>query len=381
MCYVPAPAGMDYHQLAPLISDGDIGCYSRPTTGNHILIGSEDPPCDTLEWVDDPDDYNTGFTHQWETQVMREAQRLDGLGIPGQTGGLVDLYDVSDDWIPIYDKSDLPGFYMAVGTSGNQFKNAPVAGRLMAELIDQVEAGTRPRRRPRPHPAPLHPPHVRRRLLQPPPLAQPGLVVLGDRVSRAVGDRGAKAFSAQTRLLWDACPGPEDLRLALRKAVLQPVRGIPGLAGDGGRTASRAGRPFGSSRGFAERAAAIGGGVFNPAGPRDVTMPARRCAVAAALAYALGCGGGAPPVPSDVSATWTTLPEYEIGSLHGERGSFERISAIGVSDDGTRIHVVDSSARGVSVWAPDGSPIFSVGGEGDGPGEFRGPPKRDPSET
>ena len=141
VCYVPAPAGMDYHQLAPLISDGDIGCYSRPTTGNHILIGSEDPPCDVLEWVDDPDDYNTNFTHQWETQVMREAQRLKGLGIPGQTGGLVDLYDVSDDWIPIYDKSDLPGFYMAVGTSGNQFKNAPVAGKLMAELIDKVEGG------------------------------------------------------------------------------------------------------------------------------------------------------------------------------------------------------------------------------------------------
>ena len=141
VCHVPAPADMDYHQIAPLISDGDIGCYSRPTTGNHILIGSEDPECDVLEWVDDPDDYNTGFTRQWETQVMREAQRVKGLGIPGQTGGLVDLYDVSDDWIPIYDKSDLPGFYMAVGTSGNQFKNAPVAGKLMAELIEQVEGG------------------------------------------------------------------------------------------------------------------------------------------------------------------------------------------------------------------------------------------------
>ena len=53
----------------------------------------------------------------------------------------MDLYDVSDDWIPIYDKSDLPGFYMAVGTSGNQFKNAPVAGRAVAELVDKVEAG------------------------------------------------------------------------------------------------------------------------------------------------------------------------------------------------------------------------------------------------
>jgi sarcosine oxidase subunit beta len=30
---------------------------------------------------------------------------------------------------------------MAIGTSGNQYKNAPVAGVMMAELIDKVEAG------------------------------------------------------------------------------------------------------------------------------------------------------------------------------------------------------------------------------------------------
>jgi sarcosine oxidase subunit beta len=49
------------------------------------------------------------------------------------------MYDASDDWIPIYDKSSLDGYYMAIGTSGNQFKNAGVAGRLMAELIDGCE--------------------------------------------------------------------------------------------------------------------------------------------------------------------------------------------------------------------------------------------------
>lgn len=141
VCYVPAPKEVEYEQVAPLVSDGDVGCYSRPTTGNHIVIGSEDPECDARAWVDDPDDYNANFTRQWETQVMREAQRIKGLGIPGQPSGVVDLYDVSDDWLPIYDKSDLPGFYMAVGTSGNQFKNAPVAGRAMAELVDAVEAG------------------------------------------------------------------------------------------------------------------------------------------------------------------------------------------------------------------------------------------------
>ena len=63
------------------------------------------------------------------------------MGIPNNVQGIADLYDASDDWIPIYDKSDLHGFYMAVGTSGNQFKNAPVAGMMMNALIDYDEAG------------------------------------------------------------------------------------------------------------------------------------------------------------------------------------------------------------------------------------------------
>jgi sarcosine oxidase subunit beta len=141
VAHVPSPAGMDYEAVGPLISDGDIGCYSRPEVGNHVLIGSEDPDCDTLEWVEDPDNYNKNFTAQWKTQVMREAQRIVDLPVPNTMKGIVDLYDCTDDWIPIYDKSDLPGFYMAVGTSGNQYKNAPVAGAMMAYLIEKVAAG------------------------------------------------------------------------------------------------------------------------------------------------------------------------------------------------------------------------------------------------
>ena len=141
VCHVPAPEGFDYNHLGAVMSDGDVGCYSRPEVGNHILIGSEDPECDTLEYIDDPDNYNTNFTEQWTTQAMREAQRISDLRIPNQPSGVVDLYDCSDDWIPIYDKSSLPGFYMAVGTSGNQYKNAPAVGVLMAELIGAVEAG------------------------------------------------------------------------------------------------------------------------------------------------------------------------------------------------------------------------------------------------
>ena len=137
---VPSPDGFDFEKDGYVFSDNDTSTYCRPELGNYVLVGSEDPTCDTREWVD-PDDYNTEFTEQWKVQVMRHAQRFPGTGIPNRTKGVVDLYDVTDDWIPIYDKSDLPGFYMAVGTSGNQFKNAPISGEMMAELIAACEAG------------------------------------------------------------------------------------------------------------------------------------------------------------------------------------------------------------------------------------------------
>jgi sarcosine oxidase subunit beta len=140
--YLPAPPGYDLETNGWLISDDDIGGYARPEAGNKILIGSQDPECDPKEWVDDPDEFNREVTgEQWEAQVFRMAQRIPGLPIPGQAQGVVDLYDVSDDWIPIYDRSDLDGFYMAVGTSGNQYKNGPMVGLLMAELIEACERG------------------------------------------------------------------------------------------------------------------------------------------------------------------------------------------------------------------------------------------------
>ena len=81
------------------------------------------------------------ITARAEVQVMRLAQRMPEVRIPPRPQGIVDLYDVSDDWIPIYDRSDVPGFYMAIGTSGNQFKNAPIVGEMMADLITACEAG------------------------------------------------------------------------------------------------------------------------------------------------------------------------------------------------------------------------------------------------
>lgn len=140
--HVPLPK--DYFQNRPpfITSDHDVYLYTRPEGDDHLLIGSEDPPCDAHIEVDDPDsDLWRDQTEQMEIQAIRQAQRAPSLPIPNSQKGVVDLYDVSDDWIPIYDKSSLPGFYMACGTSGNQYKNAPMAGKMMAELVDYCEAG------------------------------------------------------------------------------------------------------------------------------------------------------------------------------------------------------------------------------------------------
>jgi len=141
VCYLPAPEGDGFDATAPFIADADTGAYSRPETGAKVVTGSLEPPCDDLIWIDEPLDFDSAFSDQWTTQAMRLGMRLPKLGIPGQATGVVDLYDVSDDWIPIYDCSDLGGFYMACGTSGNQFKNAPVAGEIMMALIAAVEGG------------------------------------------------------------------------------------------------------------------------------------------------------------------------------------------------------------------------------------------------
>ncbi len=139
---VPAPPGVDFEREGLMMGDLDVGVYFRSESGNNVLIGSTEPECDPLIWLVDPDQLDETLDHdEFQLGVLRASRRLSGLGVPHQKKGLVSAYDVTDDWIPIYDLSSLPGFYMAVGSSGNQFKNAPSASHCMAELILAVEDG------------------------------------------------------------------------------------------------------------------------------------------------------------------------------------------------------------------------------------------------
>ncbi len=138
---VPAPEDFGFGHSGTNIADDDNGIYLRPHLGSNVLIGGTDPECDEPDWAD-PDDFNPEVTSErWEAQVYRANKRIPSLGVPHKKLGVVGLYDVSSDWIPIYDRTDLDGFYVAIGTSGNQFKNAGIAGHVMAELIEEVEDG------------------------------------------------------------------------------------------------------------------------------------------------------------------------------------------------------------------------------------------------
>lgn len=147
------PMRQEVHQISspkdllpgPIMGDLDLGTYVRSGPGGITLVGGTEPECDPWHWVEPEkvDQVNMTRTVEiFESQTYRFARRFPAAQIPSTPVGVVGVYDVSSDWTPVYDKTDVPGFYVAIGTSGNQFKNAPGVGFIMAHLIESVEAGS-----------------------------------------------------------------------------------------------------------------------------------------------------------------------------------------------------------------------------------------------
>ena len=137
-----APNDFNFDSGAPLLTDLDLGYYAVPKMGGTFYVGGVEPDCDPLEWVDDPDGVSLNPTvSRFEAQVWRLARRVPELGIPTRPLGIAGVYDVTPDWVPVYDRTSLPGFYVAIGTSGNQCKNAPLVGEIMREIISASENG------------------------------------------------------------------------------------------------------------------------------------------------------------------------------------------------------------------------------------------------
>jgi sarcosine oxidase subunit beta len=135
--------GTPQGQTLPIVGDLDAGIYFRPESGDRgLIVGTTDPPCDELEWTDDPDTARTTLSERYrERQCLRAMRRFPDLRL-GPMKGVVSLYDVTvQDWYPIADKTDLEGYYVCIGTSGSSFKTAPVLGSLVAEIVVASEEG------------------------------------------------------------------------------------------------------------------------------------------------------------------------------------------------------------------------------------------------
>ena len=139
---MPAPKGFGLDEGGPVVADLDIGQYFRPQAGGTLLVGGTEPECDVLEWIDDPDHFDEHTTlEHWEDYMLRLARRLPEFGVPTKPVGLAALYDASDDWVPIYDRSSLDGFPMARTTSGNQFKQRGRCRPVHPRPVDAADAG------------------------------------------------------------------------------------------------------------------------------------------------------------------------------------------------------------------------------------------------
>lgn len=140
--HVPVPSHIDYEGQGFHVVDPDLGINFRPELGNAILVGGNGAAGDPVQVIDDPDDFDPNPTRSsWDRQVLRLCRRIPDLGMPSRPLGVAGLYDATDDWLPIYDATGVDGFFVAIGTSGNQFKTAPVVGEMVAHLIEAHSDG------------------------------------------------------------------------------------------------------------------------------------------------------------------------------------------------------------------------------------------------
>jgi sarcosine oxidase subunit beta len=142
--HVPAPEGFDFYNDGMIVSDSDIACYCRPERGNNILIGSEDPPCDDHDWVDDRD-WSTDFTDQWTTQAMRYAQRVPSLAFPAGPRAWWSFTMPRPTGSRSTTSRPCRASTWPAAPAGTSTRTRPSPGRLMAALIDYCESGQRPR--------------------------------------------------------------------------------------------------------------------------------------------------------------------------------------------------------------------------------------------
>lgn len=102
------------------------------------------------------------------------------------------------------------------------------------------------------------------------------------------------------------------------------------------------------------------------------TPKAGRCLLVLAAVLSLPTCEDVPAAPvTDFGTPWTTEPEFEFGEGVGgdADASFGFISTVRILGSGERILVAEVGPR-ITIWSLDGAFVRTVGGPGEGPGEF-----------
>lgn len=142
LIHVPAPAGLDVARHGVHLVDPDLNINFRPDRGDAFLAGSNGDLADEQTLVDDPDSFHQLVTPTaFERTTLRLARRIPELGVPRSRQGVVGLYDAAEDWLPIYDRTCYDGLFVAMATSGTQFKTAPIVGELLRYIVESELAG------------------------------------------------------------------------------------------------------------------------------------------------------------------------------------------------------------------------------------------------
>ena len=89
-----------------------------------------------------------------------------------------------------------------------------------------------------------------------------------------------------------------------------------------------------------------------------------------AIVLPAACGDGEPGPGNTDSVTWFTEAEHRFNSAPEQDVLLSQIVTVRADPYRDRVFVLDAQDAKVSVWTPDGSLVYVVGGHGEGPGEF-----------
>lgn len=173
VAHLPRPEGAYGTPGGVIPSDPDTATYSRPEGGGHILVGSEDPPCDPHRWAESDTAFERGFTEQWTTQAMRLAQRMPGLAVTAPTRGWSSSTTRRATGSPSTTAPACRASTWPAAPRGTSTR-PPRRGGADGPSDRGLRGRPRPRRGPREAPAPACRPRGLAGLLLPPPTPQHG---------------------------------------------------------------------------------------------------------------------------------------------------------------------------------------------------------------